>query len=878
MTIARINWTTATRGARVVPGVLIAGVPHLITIPGVSITGVTWTDDSDPAWFVGSSPSVKGWLANGRDAAPLVIEERASPVQGKLSVRVPDVELYDDEGVITRLLASRSLPFVLLAADLSATGTTLTTDVPDASVIFGASGVAHIGRERITYTGTSGGSLTGCTRGTAGTAAIAYRAQSGHRVYAAPSGVDVLPSVVKRRVTLWALLINDAGAVVDPTLLADCRGAIGATLDSSRAAWSLPLRHVIDVLSEKADAPFITVRGIMHRGIGFRGASIVGENVPDYNALCATWQAPSGGGGATMCLESGGTGVDVGWHPTRESFLSDWNVTAAGLSTTLNTNPANGTLGVFAAHGSDRRLVARFGWEGRTVASPDDPTDGTERTAVYSNTPFPDACMWLYGAVPFSPSDIAQVPSLPGALPADVIAYWTLRTERDNGFVPKRTITSKIRAVGSSTLTLEAVDVQENSHAALLITRPTAARLGLWAEGPSWPDVIRHGVLTPLADARGLDHLQDAFAWDHLVNVVRSSPGLGSDARRYDLDITEPLTELFNNETRLHAGALVTHHGRVSMATFPEVPITARTVASFTTTDFLASELPNVSQCRDDLATSFKITLPNGDVVRVVDAAAVKESGEGEEIEVTAPRGCLTETAAGLPLETITGLAVSTLAPWSHPYDVAELPLPLAAVGVEIGDIISVKEWSVPNLDGGRGLHAPGFPSEPVRCMVFGRKIDLSDGHVVLSVRMAGGAVYGYAPSALVSGITGAVLTLDTVTCGPCGFGATYREDGTLRTDGGADYFEPGFKVLLLEIDTETPGTPFSAEVVSTSGATVTLDSAPGAAWEALASAGRVMLEFVRWDTATVDQKQWAYIADDATNTLSDGTLARRYA
>ena len=880
MTVHRINWSTASRsGACVVPGVLIAGVPHLITVPGVNIASVAWSGDSDPAWFVGSSPSVKGWLHTGDGAPPFVLDETASPVQGTLKVRVPDLALYDLDGEVTRLLSSRSLPFTLLAADLSATATTIVTDIPSASGFFGSSGgTAHIGRERITYTGTSGASLTGCTRGTAGTAAIAYRAAAGHRIYAAPSGVDVLPSIINRRVTLWALLVDASGAVVNPTLLADCRGKIGAGLDDSRACWALPIKHVIDVLNEKADAPALSVRGIMHRGIGFRGASIVGENVPDFNALCATWQAPSGGGGATMCLEEGGTEPDTGWHPTRESFLDAWNRAAQGLSTTLRADPASGTFGVFAAHGSDRRLVARFGWEGATVASPAEADEGTERTAVYSRTPFPLACMWMLGAVHFAHEDVAQVPSVPGTLSQDVIAYWTLRTDRDNGFLPKRALTSKITAVGFDSLTLESVDVQEDSHAALLITRPTPARLGLWAEGPRWHHVLRYGVLAQLADARGLDHLQDAFAWDHLEDVAQRSPGLGSAVRRYDLDITQPLADLFTNEARLHGGALVTRHGRVSMATFPEVSITARTVADFTVNDLLGGELPNVSQCRDDLATSFKLTLPNGDVVRIIDGAGVKESGEGEEIEVTVPRGCLTETAEGLPLNTMSALGAATLGPWARPYDVAELPLTLAAVGVEIGDVISVKEWCVPNLDGGRGLHAPGLPTVAARCTVFGRKIDLSAGVVVLSVRIAGGAVYGYAPAALVSSIAAAVLTLDTTTLGACGFAPTYREDGTETNDGGAYTFSVGDKVNLLEIDTETPASPFSAEVASISGATVTLDSAPGAAWEALATAGRVMLEFERWSAIVDSQKQWAYIADDATGQLSDGTPARRYA
>ena len=877
--VARLDWSTASAGARVVPAVLIAGFPFLIVPPGTNITSVAWTDGADAAWFVGSSPSVKGWLANGHDGTPFVIEERASPVQGTLKVRVPPLELLNVEGEVFRLLATRTTPFAKLAADLSATATTIVTDIPSASGFFGSSGVVHLGRERIEFAGTSGASLTGCTRGTAGTAAIAYRAQSNHRIFAQPAGVHVLPSVINRRVTLWALLVSESGAVVNPTLLADCRGAIGGGPGESGQEWVLPIKHVIEVLAEKADTPALNVSGIMHRGRNFRGTGIVGENVPDFNVLCATWQAPSGGSGVTMCLEDGQAqpSVDAGWHPTRESFLDAWHATAAGLSTTLNAHDHGRVFGVFAQHGTDRRLVVRFGWEGRTVASPEEPDEGATTTAVYSSTPFPEACMWLFGAVPFSPLDVAQVPPVPGTLSEGVRAFWTLRTKRDNGFLPAREITSKITAVGTDTLTLEAMDARENSHAVVLITKPTATRLGLYAEGPRWWHVLRYGVLAQLADARGLDHLQDAFAWDHLEDVAARSPGIGSSTRRYDLDITEPLADLFENEARLCGGSLVTHHGRVSMETFYEQAVTAVVATTLTTTDFRGGERPTLSECRDDLATSFKLTLPDGDTVRVVDVASVKESGEGEEIEAHAPPGALGDQLDPRVVSSILNTATNVLGPWSRPYDVAELPLTLRHVGLEIGDVLGVREWALPNRTGSQGLHAADDATLAATCTVFGRRIDLTNGTVDLSVRIAGGA-YGYAPEALVSSIAGAVLTLDTVTVGAHGFGTTYRPDNTLRTDGGADTFEAGFKVQLVEFDASSPGTPFDAEVVSVSGSTVTLDAAPGGTWETRAAAGRCLLVFARWDVIVADQKRWAYVADDATGQFSDGTFGRRYA
>lgn len=873
MAVERTPWTLIVDGETVVLGLLIAGVPWLFVPPGVSVTTVTWTGDADAAWHVGTSPTSKPWLDTSDQSPPLVLDESASPVQGTLDVRDLAFHLLDVGGAATELFGSRdAMPYTILAADLSASATTITTDVPDASGVYGSSGTVHLGRERITYTGTSGATLTGCTRGTAGTKARVHRVNaresSRHRLYALPAGVaEALPSLVGRRITLWLLRMTGATTAQNPTLLYDGRGKIGDGLSDDGAAWEIPSEHIAKVLAGKASAPAVSIYGYQHFGSG-RDANVSSLQTEEQNPLVVTWQAPSAGAGARMLLMSGGTGADAGWHPSRESFLNAWNNVAAGLSTVLNANDSAGRFGVFARHGSDRRLVARFGWEndgrGLIVASPEDTDDGTTATAVYANTPPPEACVWVAPQLPLAPGDLALIPAVPGTLTDEVFARWTITPEGD----PARAV--KVNGVEATYLVTEAY-----SYADVIrpLTRPTRATLGLHAEGPRWWTVLRYGVLDQVQDFRGLDHLGDSIAWDRVRVVVEANPAPFEAAREYRVSLAEPLLDVFTNEARLGGYAIATYRGRVALAAFREVTPTTPATATLTArADFRAGTLATVRNATDGLVTGYKLLTPQGQL-NVIDGGAIDESGEGETIEAVAPRRSL--PASGVWDVTLQERVVVTfgaaMAPWVRAYQLATLPLTLRHAGLEIGDVVRVTERLLPNGQSTRGLAAASG-------LVMGRRVDLKTGDVDLDVRVSPSDLTGYAPAALVSSISGAVLTLDTVTVGPAGFAAERLADDSARTDGGADTFTVGHEVQLLEIDATSPASPYTSQVAAISGATITLAGSPGASWEALATAGRCLLTFRERSAADPDQYRWCYICDDATLTFADGARTRRYA
>lgn len=96
-----------------------------------------------------------------------------------------------------------------ITADLSATSPTV--DVADTTG-FAASGSVHIGRELVTYSGTTATSFTGCTRAVCGYAYAHQMGTSGQTVTDRPR------YWLGREVTLWATPIDQGGTIPSTTL------------------------------------------------------------------------------------------------------------------------------------------------------------------------------------------------------------------------------------------------------------------------------------------------------------------------------------------------------------------------------------------------------------------------------------------------------------------------------------------------------------------------------------------------------------------------------------------------------------------------------------------------------------------------------------
>ncbi len=895
MTVERIDWqTAATQGSTVVYGVLIAGLPYLIVGDRVTVTSVAWTDTADPAWHVGTSPTTKPWL----ELEELSIEERIRPLDGGIDVSSITLRLADIATGVTAALGARdSLAVSTLLTGISASVTTIGIR---STASFPSSGVLHIGRERITYTGKTGTSVTGCVRGTAGTKARRHQVTQGQappRAFAHATGADALPFTLGRRVTVWALRLTGTEAT-DPTLIYDGRVGQGTRMSDRGAAWEIPVDHASKALAEETRPVEVFLYGYGHFTVGRRTTNDINDPPPRFTPLYARWAVPNSGGALVFLHDGPGQPDHSGWSPSFTTFIERWNDSARTMSVdVVYASDSDGRHYVNSTATPNRRLEVVWSWgEGGANSYPANAGDSVPSARAYVGTPS-EACFWLRDRLHLDPADLAVIPATPTGT-SGIVASWGLDVERDNDQLPKELVRVRFDGNDGTNLTgVTAIELQgvrtpgtlagERAFGAeILITKPVRAPLRLYvqinARTAGWWDAIRYGVIESIDTLRGLDHVQDSCAWDRIESVAGNTQPWNWE-RQYWVAPEDPPLRVLRDEAVLSGLMLCTWRGRISVARIREPSTTEAVTRTIAQADLRRGQHPTMREVRDGIISSVKLILPPHNVekpnyLRVIDATAVSESGAGAEITARVAEGAMrggadprTNPSVRTAVENI---ALNLLAPWTRPYRLVTVPTDLRAVDVEVGDVIDLEEWLLPSGTGTRGISGRG--------VVVGHRRDFASGRVDLHLRVAP-ARAGWAPSFAVESISGAVLTLDNpYPTGPAGFGTEYTAAGALREDFGLEYLAAGHKMRLVEIGNRSPATPLSVMVLSVdAGAgTVTLTASPGVSWETLATSsyGKVLLIPETHAQSTTAQRQYVYVADGSTVVLSTGDRAATWA
>lgn len=877
---APLSWAA---GGTIVHVLLIAGYPYAITQCGVSFattyeTGVYL----DSAWHVGSSGiTCKGWLdgpsGSGDEPPPIVIDESAAFTSGTFDVKSLTLVLADLSGEVTTLLGSRSsLPRSRLSATLTAAATTV--DVEDTSA-FASSGTAYVGREAITYTGKTGTTLTGCTRGTSGTKAQVHRVSPPHRppaVFGSIAGSVCLPSLIGRRATLWVGRLVGT-ELQQPTLVYD--GRIGPGISLHGPGYAIPLDHVSRALSQAGRQERITLSGYAHGG----QREQAGGDTPLHINV------DNGNQSVFYLGNTSGAPDNSGWHASREEFFSSFQamiaagLVASGLDALTLSLSSTGALSMSVTDDDATSVEVQVSASWReqftlTFRSAD--AGGSEVIAGVDCGTMPEACFWFSGTLPVGALDAAKIPTLPSNpldADTDTEGFWALVFTLPG---QDSATWARITATDTNTITVLPGQVVDNfgiGHdvPGFLVTKPIGAELAVEVSSTRWDHAIRFGLLGVVATDLGVDHAEDAVEWSHLAETIGRAPDYQIFSRTsYRFLATASPLDSFQQEARRLGLALAPYRGRISAVPLYDAAPTEESGATITTDDLDPGAVPRLSEVSQGLVTRMKLSFPNGDSLTAVDMAAEDELGRGETMEVLVPPG--TEASALRDASAQAALlahAQLCLGPWSEPYRVVTLRLTQEFSDVQVGDVVDVSTWLIPDGAGGRAVSSR-------RCLCIGRRLDLTGGTVELDLRLGDSTLAGYAPEVMVGGISGAVVTVDVTwlgTQGIWGFSDRYKPDGTARADGGAGWFAAGFKVMLHELDATAPAAPWSGEVLSVSGTTITLTGSPGAAWETLAAtAGKVLLAFDGYAIPpTAVQKRYAYIADSTFTIGSDA--ARRY-
>jgi hypothetical protein len=433
------------------------------------------------------------------------------------------------------------------------------------------------------------------------------------------------------------------------------------------------------------------------------------------------------------------------------------------------------------------------------------------------------------------------------------------------------------------------------------VQQPTAATLGYFVASATWYDAI-WGLLYTMASGSAVNVTPDYFDWSQIALIATGVVTPFSPTRYYPVDLSQTTyMDLFKNEVRFNGLVLAPYFGRVACCRITDTAPNAAT--SFTVTSAMLRVgpkdeplLPTDSENSDGLLSSFNVNLLGGGSVQFNDLVDIAESGKGGSIDTTfygAYPGVVvtttTRTDTGTTsTSTVVGnqntfdptadalafanLGQHAIGPWCSTYRVVTLPLTLAAAGVQIGDVIQISEWLLPNDEGGRGLNGAIGTVIGYRTKLFASG---TGGTVDLDVRLSNPGFAGYAPELLVAsigGAGGAVLTVDTSTWGANGFtDPTAGPAGTGFNDGGTSQFNVGDVCQLLQINSASPMTPFDCTITAVGANTITVSPAPSSPWVTLAATPlSVMLSFVNdYDSATnAGQQAWCWIGDSLTNTL----------
>lgn len=260
-----MTWDTLAAGGS---GVLvlwlrIAGLPWLFgwghdRTPHASDT---WYWDGAAARFSG----VKPWLR-----LSMTHDERGSFVDGSTDIGGVAVELHDPAGQLTAMMSAWSTRKMTRLTATLAQGAVASMTVDSTAKWTGlGSGVVYVGQEAIKWTGQTGTTFTGLTRGYYGTLDV------DHDVDADALPAPILPSVTDgiasldgRRADIYAATL-DGGVLSQSTCI--YRGYVASTGDPGATVWPIKVDHIVKMLGREAclRLPRTTLR----RGYSFSGVT-----------------------------------------------------------------------------------------------------------------------------------------------------------------------------------------------------------------------------------------------------------------------------------------------------------------------------------------------------------------------------------------------------------------------------------------------------------------------------------------------------------------------------------------------------------------------------------------------------------------------------
>ncbi len=897
MTTARLQWTASgalAPGARLVPVILVAGVPRVLTPAGVRPTTVAVTSGTVDSLFWPNTGGLTETLPDASTFDPVEdlldptetweVYETTSLLEGSVDVETLTFSVLDTDGRGTALLSSREGRVSQeLASDLDASATTVALG---SAVGMPASGLAAINRETVTYAAVAGSSLTGVVRGRYGSASRIHTAPSSHPPLVTASGARHWQG---RLATFWiASLSADGTTLTDPTLMYTGTVDKGVQLRRELTRWSVTLQHVTKSLARKIEPRPINLYGWSHYTLEPSDHPLRIFDNRTVN-LSLRWDPTDANDAA-------------GWHPDAREMARAADAKArAGTSGNVGVQlTADGRLSVTAT-GSD--LVPTVTnvfccWDAGNQWVFHVTNDSNSPAAWTSSARAPEACFslsgWVkvpraedFGTIPTTFTYTATLGDLEGEASLALVCNTDTQTDVVCSIVERDATLQRVRLVASGYPT--DITVGGVPHFPLLCTKRTPARLGIVARGDTAVVALR-AAAKAIDALTGQDLFESVINWTDLNRAFLSSPsGSLPQARVYRFHGGEDtFLDVLRRELQLRGMVMAMRDGRISgirLQNFSDAEAVAADILedeNLSDGDNGREITPEVIDNDEPLATRMKFGLPGNTRVEIEDSTYAGEFGTGEALE------CNALLSLGAPLfdvasstATLYDVAQQVLGALAEPNRTVRIPLAPTHTGLQPGQRVTFTHSRIPHWSGGRGFDAAVCQVRDVRRVLFGGRL-----RSTIGLRLQSGTYYGYAPEALVAvgglSATSTTVTVDTTTSWGATCFASNVDATNAASTNAVDGFEVGDVVVLSQVGTLTPIADEQRTVVAVDPVanTLTLSAFPGATMAATAAVQySVIVRFAPYAACTARQQSLlAWIADQTTQVLDGVDAPKRWA
>lgn len=846
----------------------ITGIPYVFTPGGVTTMPTAATGVPSGLWFGGEAgvEIADGFLV----ADGLRWSERAKPLDGDIEVDALTFKLRDAKATsgiaagyhLFTWLATKSyvnivstpLSFLLAQGGLSFTvGSGASLDSFPRYVWLNREAIYCDSRASNVVTVNASG------RGRLGTKDVAHTVSANANLY--PEVFTAPPWVQRRKVVLWGIRASDGKVVV--LWIGFCVRA--PRLSGEGGTYELPCDPYLQVLK---DSPIGSTEGVA-RILGYGSTNTTGSSMsaPALFRLKGQYHV-------NAYFFADITGSHRTWEAMVSTLRARWATasTARGGLIDLQVTRSDGSASIDAEISGTTPFTIQATWLGRagpqvtsfarTGSRQRLSTSIEEIPASVYVLDFGAPVRWCLGAVAGLPSLGAAADSGTGmerrttqaVLRTAYDAKWWIdvtgisASDDDSTYGPN--------VLGYTDFRPRSVGLERPSN--LFARNLPPFQAALRATVAHWAHGIRRVVLSStLGLVPDADEARD-WSWDSLTEVGRATQGLNA-RREWTFDGRRTFGDLLHECCALFGVTPVTRSGLYSLFVW-SWPLANGTETAFDATDIIGT--PTWSTWDEGFANRISV---RSDAVTVdaVDAGSLARYGPGRKMEVSLGGIDQQSNPVGDPAAFARDV-LGRMALWANPLSIARFKVPLASLAsVELGEVVALSEWMLPDGDGGRGL-----VSHPAS--VVSRSVDIDDASVEVEAILWPRLAHGYAPCAKISSVvSGTVVEIaqDYVR-------GTYDyaggDDGLGGTSAGSQsLFTAGDLVQFIVRDSTT--STVESRVVSSLAWTgtawrMTLTVALSAGMQTAIGAGWVDVRVDRWSTPpTTAQKLWMFVGSEST-------------